>query len=102
MSRSSKKTPVHGMTMARSEKDDKKDWHQRHRRRERQELKSAVTQGEPDAFMPVDRREVSDPWSMAKDGKRYYTADSIEKVVSKAGPHDAKAVERARYKFLAK
>lgn len=62
MSRSWKKSPVHGITCAESEKSDKKRWHRAYRRAAKQAIES-----DP----PLHHREFSDPWSMAKDGKRY-------------------------------
>ena len=58
MSRSKKKTPVTGMTTARSEKDDKRLANRKFRR---------VTRIDPENAPAL--REVSDVWGMAKDGK---------------------------------
>ena len=63
MSRSRKTSPFHGATTARSEKADKQRWHRVLRRRQRQALKAGQE--------PPIIREVSDPWNMSKDGKRY-------------------------------
>lgn len=59
MSRSRKKTPICGHTLKESEKEDKKLWHRAWRRKQKQtdEL--------------IDKREVSNVWSMSKDGKQY-------------------------------
>ena len=65
MSRSKKKHPIHGITSAASEKEDKKNWHRAFRRKNAQLLQS------PDADetqFPIPR-EMSDPWKMDKDGK---------------------------------
>ena len=67
MSRSRRKTPIFGITTAPSEAEDKRLWHKRLRAKTRDQLKAG-----PDDHIPVDRREVSDPWGMAKDGKRYW------------------------------
>ncbi len=58
MSRSKKKTPVTGMTTARSEKEDK-----RHANR----ILRRVSKPDPENAPAL--REVSDVWGMAKDGK---------------------------------
>lgn len=67
MSRSFKKTPISGNAIAPSEKKDKETWHRRLRRR----VHAALHRTDPDEYIEIDRREVSDPWNMAKDGKRY-------------------------------
>ena len=66
MSRSRRKTPIFGLAPAPSEAEDKRLWHKRLRAKTRDQLKDG-----PDDPIPVDHREVSDPWGMAKDGKRY-------------------------------
>lgn len=84
MSRSKRKTPIYGTTGARSEAVDKKHWHQRLRAAERSRL--AHNTGD---HIPVDEREVSDPWGMAKDGKRYWKVAmrtrAAERVAARAG-----------------
>jgi len=73
MSRSTKHSTVSGHCSASSEADDKKQWHRSHRRRNK-----VVISGLPEdceiEFVHV--REVSDPWSMAKDGKGGYLTDT--------------------------
>ena len=64
MSRSRRKTPVTGITTAETEKDDKRFANRRQRRVNRELLESTG-----DDTRLKDRRETSDPWSMAKDGK---------------------------------
>ena len=80
MSRSRRKTPKFGHTTCRSERQDKKLWHQRWRSRERTALASAS----PDAHLPLLENQVSSVWSMGKDGRSYWpvkrqaaTADRI-------------------------
>lgn len=65
MSRSYRKTPISGITTAESEAMDKRIWHKRMRARQRDRL---MTDSESE---PVHTREVSDPWGMGKDGKRW-------------------------------
>lgn len=102
MSRSVKKTPVLPVTKAASEKQDKQVWHRRLRHKEKIGL--ATTQ-DMEAYMPSDQREVSDPWSMAKDGKRYLGSDEVVGLVKQAkqkSPEDAHAADRAKHKIVAK
>jgi hypothetical protein len=64
MGRSRKKTPVHGMTTARSEKKDKRLYNRRFRRVSKQAL-----QVSPHQEVLPNLREYSNPWCMDKDGK---------------------------------
>lgn len=66
MSRSRRKTPICGITTAASERRDKQAWHRSYRIAVRRQLAT-----DPDSE-PPHRREFSDPWLMAKDGKSYY------------------------------
>ncbi|WP_420128493.1 hypothetical protein [Longimicrobium sp.] len=63
MSRSRRRTPICGITTAKSEKKDKRIANRTLRRRVR-----ATLHGDPHAPLPLPR-EVSDPWLMDKDGK---------------------------------
>ena len=71
MSRSRQKTPIFGITTCRSERQDKKIWHQRWRARERTALTSASLD-ELEAYLPLFENEVSNVWSMGKDGRQYW------------------------------
>jgi len=64
MARSKRKTPIRGITTAESEKQDKQLAHRRYRRKTK-----AVLQQVPDAEIFPHVRELSNPWSMGKDGK---------------------------------
>ncbi len=66
MSRSRRRTPVCGITTARSEKADKVAAHRRERRRVHVALGV-----EPAREVLPHRRELSNVWSYAKDGKQY-------------------------------
>jgi hypothetical protein len=66
MTRSRKKTPMFGISTSVSEKADKVAAHKRERRQVRTRLRV-----EPDAPVLPHRREISDVWAYAKDGKRY-------------------------------
>jgi hypothetical protein len=66
MARSRKKTPIAGVTSARSEKADKAAAH----RRERRKVRAALA-AEPEPEVLPDRREVGNVWASAKDGKAY-------------------------------
>lgn len=70
MSRSTRKTPIFGITTSASEKADKRIWHRRMRARSRTKLASTPTEG-LDSFLPTHLYEVSQVWEMAKDGRRY-------------------------------
>jgi hypothetical protein len=65
MSRSKRKTPVRGMSSSESEKADKQASHRKLRRVAR----VAVEQGEP--VLPLEK-ELTNTWSMDKDGKRRF------------------------------
>jgi hypothetical protein len=67
MSRSLRRHPIIGMTTATSEKEDKQLAHRRHRRRVNEVLGQA-----PETPVLPHRRETSDPWNMAKDGKQRF------------------------------
>jgi len=73
MSRSRRKTPMIGITTCRSERADKTIWHQRLRTHERTGLTGADAE-RLEAWLPVSERQVSNPWSMGKDGRRYVSA----------------------------
>ncbi len=64
MSRSFRKTKIQGITTINSEKEDK----QKANRKFRRVVKQKLNLDESD--LP-NRREVSNVWSFAKDGKRY-------------------------------
>lgn len=64
MSRSFTHSPAGGISCALSEKDDKRSWHRAYRRA----CAIALVQG--NELLPTIREE-SDPWVMAKDGKRW-------------------------------
>ena len=66
MSRSRRKTPVLGITTAKSEKQDKRIANRKLRRLVNQRLAC-----DAHGVMPA-LREVSNVWSMAKDGKHWY------------------------------
>lgn len=71
MSRSRRKIPIVGNTTCRSERQDKKLWHQRWRTRER----SALANASPEALsshLPLLENQVSSVWSMGKDGHSYW------------------------------
>lgn len=69
MSRSRKKTPIHGITTARSDKPYKSDEH----RRERSNVRQIVRQT-ADGDDPRLHRDYGNPWGGPKDGKVYRAA----------------------------
>lgn len=66
MSRSRKKTPVRGVTSAKSEKADKRDANRALRRR----VRATLSVDPAPEVVPLPR-EVRNLWTMAKDGKYY-------------------------------
>lgn len=78
MSRSRRKTPIHGNTTASTERWDKQEWHSRFRSKERQKLHILLTKIEHE-HITTHYLEVSDTWGMAKDGRHYW---------NKPLPHD--------------
>lgn len=77
MARSRRKTPVCGFTTCRSEKIDKKINHSRERARARSRLLKL------DDYIEVDKREISDPYSMGKDGKQRFDPDKYPEIMRK-------------------
>lgn len=72
MSRSYRKNNIGGIAGS-SEKQDKKIWHSRMRSHEKQRIIKGLTKKEGfDNFVTTHFREVSNPWSMSKDGKVYW------------------------------
>jgi len=78
MSASRKKTPISGITTAASEKQDKGLAN----RRVRRAVKQALHAVEDPEVLP-HRRELTDPWTMAKDGKRWFDAHRFPEVLRK-------------------
>lgn len=70
MSRSTRRTPVTGITTAPSEKRDKQLAHRRLRTFNRAQLAA----GSDDL---MDDRAAGNPWSAAKDGKRWWSRQDI-------------------------
>lgn len=68
MSRSRRKSPCSGITCSDSEKDDKRIWHRRYRHACKQAI---AIEGVELEFLP-HFRNLSDVWSMDKDGKVWW------------------------------
>jgi len=68
MSRSHRKNPICGITTARSEKQDKREYNRRFRRA----IKQALRHFDPESDVLPILREYSDPWAMDKDGKHRF------------------------------
>jgi hypothetical protein len=71
MSRSRRKSPFCGLGSGSSEKFDKR----KNNRKLRQRCKDAIRQGKES--MPL-MNEISDPWTMTKDGRIHLDKDSKE------------------------
>ena len=69
MSRSKRKNPFCGMTTSESEKEDKRIYNRRFRHKIKQEIHTSSTD---DDFDNTVLREVSNPWSMDKDGRQRF------------------------------
>lgn len=78
MARSRKKTPKAGLTSAASEKVEKQANH----RRERRLVKQVLTR-EPEVEVLPHRKQLSNPWSMAKDGKVFLGTSASRKDLKK-------------------
>lgn len=72
MSRSNRRTPVTGITTAPSEKRDKQLAHRRLRTFNRAQLTA-----DHDDTALMDDRIAGNPWSAAKDGKRWWSRQDI-------------------------
>lgn len=78
MSRSKKRTPVCGMSGARSEKRDKRLYNRRYRHRCRQALLA-----DPGLELLPHRRECGNRAAMAKDGKAWVDVEVYPRAVRK-------------------
>jgi len=67
MSRSKRKTPITGITMASSEKQDKRHANRKLRRCIKQQLNE-----ESEKILLPLKKESSDVWTMGKDGKCWF------------------------------
>lgn len=82
MSRSRRKIPIVGHTNCRSERRDKKIWHQRWRTHERIALATLSTGG-LHAHLPILEHQVSNVWSMGKDGRSYWPICRQQKIAER-------------------
>jgi len=78
MSRSKKRTPIGGITTARSEKQDKRLYNRRYRGACKQILHMT-----PECELIPHLREHSDPWDMDKDGKTWFDLEKYPKEMRK-------------------
>lgn len=74
MSRSIKNKYFSSYACCNSEKKDKKIWHKVFRRKEKQKISSSI---DLDEHVTTHYREVSNPWSMGKDGKRRFSKSDL-------------------------
>ena len=86
MSRSRRKTPIVGHTARRSERDDKKILHQRWRTRERTALASTSPEA-LSAHLPLLESQVSNVWSMGKDGRSYWPVERQAATADRIASH---------------
>lgn len=78
MSRSRKRTRISGITTAESKKQDKRLAN----RKVRRAVKRALQTSERVEILP-HRRELTNPWAMAKDGKRWFDPARFPEVLRK-------------------
>jgi hypothetical protein len=78
MSRSKRKHPIAGMSASASDKREKQDAN----RKERKRVHATLTQ-QPTTDLLPHKREVSDVWSMPKDGKWRFDAKKHPKLMRK-------------------
>lgn len=76
MSRSNRRAPVRGITSAESEKSEKAASH----RKVRRAVRVAIAREAP--VLPQER-ELTNPWSMAKDGKARFDPAANPKLMRK-------------------
>ena len=75
MSRSRRNTPIVGHSTCRSERQDKKLWHQRWRARERTALASTSPET-LSAYLPLLKIQISNVGWMGKEGHSYWSLTS--------------------------
>jgi len=78
MSRSRRNRSIIGITTSPSEKQDKRFANRKERKRVR-----VILAKEPAADLLPHKREISDVWSMEKDGKRHFDAKKYPKLMRK-------------------
>jgi hypothetical protein len=78
MSRSRRKTTITGITTAATEQADKRSANRSERRR----VRSVLNTKEDIQVLPA-KRELSDVWAMAKDGKTFFDASKNPKLMRK-------------------
>jgi hypothetical protein len=76
MARSRKKTPTRGLTSARSAKQDERLANRKIRRA----VKQALAASDELDVLP-HRRELTNPWTMAKDGKAWFNTERFPEVL---------------------
>jgi hypothetical protein len=99
MSRSLRKSPIHGITTARSEADDKRIWHGRWRSTERDKL---LTLNETKDHLTSDKNEVSNPWTMNKDGKIWHSVSDMNSYAERIADYKAKGNSNLAIKLKAR
>lgn len=84
MSRSIKNKYFLAHACCQSEKKDKKRWHKIFRKKEKQKINSSNLEEHVTTY----HKEVSNPWTMGKDGKHYYSQNyllaSIKKIARRS------------------
>jgi len=103
MSRSLRKNPIHGITTARSEADDKRIWHGRWRSTERDKL---LKLNETEDYLTTHKNDVSNPWAMNKDGKSWRSVSDMNNYAERIAKDSAKGnqnlANKLKIRILAK
>lgn len=83
MSGSRRKTSITGNTAARSEKKDKRLSNRKLRRESNRVVGGCGCSCEVCSCVFPEKRDVSDPWLMAKDGKHYFDKNKHPELLRK-------------------
>lgn len=98
MSRSKRRTPIFGIASFESEKPDKKIWHARMRSRVKTGLASTPSD-QLEGYVAPTPNKVGSVWSMAKDGKRYFSPEKQKLVAARISARGKSSVERQSLKI---
>jgi hypothetical protein len=81
MSRSFKKNPIHGNTLAESEKKDKRYANRKFRKIIKNKIHASHYDADTleDTIFPSKQHDASDNWLFSKDGKHYWNPKRLSK-----------------------
>jgi len=108
MSRSVRKTPILGITVCSSEREDKRIWHRRWRAHQRTVMATFPLDDEDNA-LPVSINRLSNVWDMGKDGRLYWPLTEQEKAAKRSANSQGRTrkerkalCKRLKHKFMGK